>query len=374
LADKPSGHRVVVVGGGVLGVCAAAGLARRGADVVLVTEAGLGSGASGRSLAWLNASGPYGEAYHRLRLLGMDRYRILASQLDAVDFLRFEGGLSWAADGDVESHRRAFARMRRVGYAAEWLTREEVASRITGVDARAIPDEGAIFNPGEGWVDLSRLIDHLADEVVSQGGRILTQVGRCRLVVNAGRVTGVRTAGGDHTAADAVLLATGAAVPGTLAEYGVAIPDATSTALLVRTEAVDTTLRAVLNTPRVSLRPTPDGALVVDSAWSAEEVVARAAGTYEVPQSTIRGLLEEASRVLEGNPDLVCTSYGVGPKPIPRDGEPVLGEIGEVSGLHVAFTHSGATLGLIAGELLADEIACGAPHAALDPFRPGRFT
>src|SRR3712207_7925186 len=50
---------------------------------------------------------------------------------------------------------------------------------------------------------------------------------------------------------------------------------------------------------------------------------------------------------------------------VPGDGEPVLGALAEVSGYHVAFTHSGATLALIAGELLADEIVTGEPSRLL---------
>jgi glycine/D-amino acid oxidase-like deaminating enzyme len=51
----------------------------------------------------------------------------------------------------------------------------------------------------------------------------------------------------------------------------------------------------------------------------------------------------------------------------------VLGRVAATAGLHVAFTHSGATLGLIAGELVADEIVTGRAHPLLDPFRPDRF-
>ncbi len=54
------------------------------------------------------------------------------------------------------------------------------------------------------------------------------------------------TAAGDRFAVDSVLLATGAAVPAMVAEYGVSIPDATPLALLVRTAAVPSDLRAVL--------------------------------------------------------------------------------------------------------------------------------
>jgi glycine/D-amino acid oxidase-like deaminating enzyme len=45
-----------------------------------------------------------------------------------------------------------------------------------------------------------------------------------------------------------------------------------------------------------------------------------------------------------------------------------------VPGCFVAFTHSGATLGLIAGELLSDEILTGKQHPMLATFRPGRFS
>ncbi len=144
-----------------------------------------------------------------------------------------------------------------------------------------------------------------------------------------------------------------------LAELGIHVPDATPISLLVKTTPIKTALRAVLNTPRVAVRPTPDGALVLDSAWSEEEVIANPDGSYAVRDETVQGLLAEASAVLEGNPRLQLAGYGVGPKPIPGDGEPVLGAIEGITGLHVAFSHSGATLGLIVGELLAREIVSG---------------
>ena len=111
-----------------------------------------------------------------------------------------------------------------------------------------------------------------------------------------------------------------------------------------------------------------------NSAWSEEEVVTNLDATYTVHDRTVQGLLDEASSVLEGNPQLELAGYGVGPKPIPGDGEPVLGAIGEIANLHVAFSHSGATLGLIVGELLAGEIVSGTPHPMLASFRAQRFT
>jgi glycine/D-amino acid oxidase-like deaminating enzyme len=263
--------------------------------------------------------------------------------------------------------------MRQNGYAARWLSREEVAATVPGVDLAAIPDEGAIFNPGEGWVELPPLIDHLVGELVSAGGTVVTNAGRSSIVVTDDVVTGVRTGSGDLHEVDAAVLATGPAVPSTLAELGVAIPDATPVSLLVRTPPVHAALRAVLNTPRVAIRPTPDGSLVMDAGWSEREVVIGDDGTPQVSDSTVTGLLEEGSRVLAGNPTLELASYGVGPKPIPGDGEPVVGEVPGIRGYHVVFTHSGATLALIVSELLAQEIVTSTPSPLLSSFRPDRF-
>jgi glycine/D-amino acid oxidase-like deaminating enzyme len=263
--------------------------------------------------------------------------------------------------------------MQANGYDARWLTRDEVAALVPGVDPAVIPDEGAIFNPSEGWVDLVPLINDLAAEFQAAGGVLRTHAGQVSVLVEDGRAAGVLTGDGERIEADTVLLATGAAVPAMVRPLAVEIPDATPLALLVRTTEVDLDLTATLNTPRVSLRPTPDGHLVMDSDAAADEVIAHPDGSYEVKDATVERLLSEASAVLAGHPDLTAESYGVGPKPIPGDGEPVLGALQEVPNLFIAFTHSGATLGLIAGELLAGEILDGVESPLLAAFRPGRF-
>jgi glycine/D-amino acid oxidase-like deaminating enzyme len=376
MTRSPSRIRVAVIGGGVLGVSTATRLTRRGADVVLVTADRLASGASGRSLSWLNSfGGQRSEAYHRLRILGIDRYRTFAARVpDSASYLRFDGGLTWATAEQAHLHRAAFEHMRRNGYDAYWLTRDDVARWTPGVDPAAIPDDGAIFNPGEGWVDLVALVNHLADELREAGAQILAGAGPASVSVDGHRVAAVVTGDGQRLDVDAAVMATGADVPRMLARLDVHIPDATPLALLAQTKPIDTQLRATLNTPRVSLRPTPNGALVMDSDASAAEVIEHPDGHCEVKDATVEQLLREASAVLAGNPDLHLDSYGVGRKPIPGDGDPVLGELDQLPGLFVAFTHSGATLGLIAGELLAEEILGGAPSPLLEPFRPARFS
>ena len=372
-SSKP--NHVVVIGAGIFGVSAALHLTRLGVDVTIVNDGAPAGGASGRSLSWLNSARRTDTPYYRLRLAGIDRYRTLAAtQPGTAAWLRFDGGLTWDADEGANGIASIWRLEQEIGYHALLLSPAEVAAVTPGVNAHAIAPQGAIFNPGEGWVDLPSLIDLLLAEFHARGGRLIAGAGRTHITVVGGRATGVVAADKTRIEAGAVLLAVGEATPSTLAELGIHVPDATPISLLVKTTPINTALRAVLNTPRVAIRPTPDGALVLDSAWSEEEVVTNLDATYTVHDRTVQGLLDEASSVLEGNPQLELAGYGVGPKPIPGDGEPVLGAIGEIANLHVAFSHSGATLGLIVGELLAGEIVSGTPHPMLASFRAQRFT
>lgn len=366
--------KVIVVGGGIFGVSSAVHLARLGIETILVNDGPLAKGASGRSLAWLNSARKRSAEYHRLRMIGIDRYRTLSARYPDAAWLRFDGGLTWDPDNASNEIAEAFAHEKSLGYDARHLSAGAIASVTPGIDASAVTPQGAIFNPGEGWVDLPSLIEILIADFVGRGGQLVTDAGSAAVTVVDGRATGVTTTSGTSFAADAVLLATGGNVPRMVADSGRHIADGTPIALLVRTKPANLPLRAVLNTPRVAIRPTPDGALALDSAWSEEEVVVNSDGTYGVKDSTVQGLLDEASKVLEGHPKLELESYGVGPKPIPGDGDPVFGQLKDIDGYYVAFSHSGATLGLIAGELLAGEIATGKEHPLLANFRPARFS
>ncbi|MER8379541.1 FAD-binding oxidoreductase [Mesorhizobium sp. M0189] len=375
MTASPKPRQVVVIGAGIFGISSALHLARLGFDVTIVNDGAPANGASGRSLSWLNSARRADTAYHRLRLAGIDRYRTLAAtRPETASWLRFDGGLTWDADDGTNQIASICQLEQDIGYDALLLGPAEVGAVTPGVNASAITPQGAIFNPGEGWVDLPCLIDLLLNEFRSRGGKLVQNAGRVRIDATGGRARGVVTADGVPLKADAVVLAVGPATPAMLAEIGVRVPDATPISLLLKTKPIKTELRAVLNTPRVAVRPTPDGELVLDSAWSEEEVVVNSDGTYTVHDKTVKGLLDEASAVLEGNRRLQLATYAVGPKPIPGDGEPVLGSVETVAGLHVAFSHSGATLGLIVGELLAKEIASGNPHPMLATFRASRFS
>lgn len=371
MTPQPSLH-VAVIGAGILGTSTAAHLARMGARVTLVTSGKPADGASGRSIAWLNSSGARSTEYRYLRLIGIDRYRTWKEQHpESSSYLRFDGALKWGAED--ESFRDTFAYERAGGYDSVWVERARIAEFAPDVDAEAVAEEGAIFNAGEGWVNLPDLVSALLAEAVANGAEVIEDAGDVRVDVRGDAVVGVVLGNGTALAADRVVLATGGHVPAQLAALGVTVPDATPAAFVVVTEPVEPRVRTVLNTPRVAVRPMPDGRLVLDADWAEKSIEIGADGSLTVPEASVQGLLDEGSRVLAGNPRLAVQRVAAGLKPIPGDGEPVVGAVAAISGLYTLFTHSGATLGLILGELLAEEVLTGQPSPVLDAFRLERF-
>ncbi|HWS51014.1 MAG TPA: FAD-binding oxidoreductase [Microbacterium sp.] len=370
--SKQSPVHVVVIGAGILGTSTAAHLARAGARVTLVTSGRPADGASGRSIAWLNSSGARSTEYRYLRLIGIDRYRTWKERHpESSEYLRFDGALKWGSED--ESFRDTYLYERAGGYDSIWLDREQVAELAPDVAADAVAAEGAILNRGEGWVNLPDLITALLAEAAAHGAEVMEDAGDVRVDVRNGVAAGVILGDGTRMAADRVVLATGGEVPAQLAALGVTVPDATPAAFVVITEPVEPRVRTVLNTPRVAVRPMPDGRLVLDADWAEKSIIVGDDGSLTVPEESVEGLLDEASRVLAGHPQLAVHRVAAGLKPIPGDGEPVVGAVAAIEGLHMLFTHSGATLGLILGELVAEEILTGRPSPVLDAFRLDRF-
>ncbi|MER8577106.1 FAD-dependent oxidoreductase, partial [Mesorhizobium sp. M1374] len=94
-----------------------------------------------------------------------------------------------------------FAHEKHLGYDARHLSSDAIASVTLGIDASAVTPQGAILNPGEGWVDLPSLIEILIAEFVARGGQLVTEAGCATVMIVDGRATGVTTTSGISFAA-----------------------------------------------------------------------------------------------------------------------------------------------------------------------------
>ncbi|MFI9011029.1 NAD(P)/FAD-dependent oxidoreductase [Actinosynnema sp. NPDC053489] len=352
---------VVVIGAGVYGAAVAASLARRGARVTVVDAAEPGGGTSGATFSWTNSCGKQPRTYHDLNVAGMRAHRRLAAAVPHSDWYHETGNLEWAAtDTALASLRAKVDGVLDYGYEAHWLTRAEALDLEPDLDPAALPDDGIAWFPREGWVAPTRLIGHL---LARAGAQVVRGDAVTGLEVAGGAVRTVRLSSGWRAAVDAVVDCAGPRAARVAELAGLALPMRNTRGVLVCTPPVAVAVGRVVHAPHVHLRPDGGGRLLLHDP---EDVAADGGAATAV--------VEAARALYPGIGAATAESVRVGERPIPEDGLPVLGRVVELPNFHFAVSHSGATLSLHAGDLVAAEVLGEDVGDALAPFRFERFT
>ena len=93
----------------------------------------------------------------------------------------------------------------------------------------------------------------------------------------------------------------------------------------------------------------------------------------ELAMQHARRIIDVASKYVPKLADAEVESVGVGWRPLPLDGLPVIGRPRNMPGVYLASMHSGVTLAPIVGHLAAMEILDGVNVELLSDFRVERF-
>jgi glycine/D-amino acid oxidase-like deaminating enzyme len=125
----------------------------------------------------------------------------------------------------------------------------------------------------------------------------------------------------------------------------------------------------VLHAPEIFLRPHSGGMLHLEAPDTPVDL--------HTPEAELRSLaaelLHRARRTVRGLDQARIVTYRVCVRPLPADGQSIVGRLPGAEWLYVAVTHSGVTLAAHLSRLIAAELATGASSAELAPFRPDRF-
>jgi D-hydroxyproline dehydrogenase subunit beta len=367
--------RCVVVGAGVLGASVAARLASAGVQVTLLDQDQPGRGTSRWSFAWLNSNDKAPRPYHDLNHAGIGAWAELAPHLDGGAWYRPAGHLELGTADSAELQARV-RRLTAWNYPARLVDPAEAAQLEP---ALRHPAPAAWF-PGEGYLLTEPLIARLVAHAQSHGADIRTgEPGRVTaLDVGPGAVPRVRTKDGNVLEADDVICCAGRWTPA-LAPEPAAVPlipwDAAGSVapgLVVRVGPVAPSGPGrLLHTPELALRPHPGGLLHLEAPDAAEAV------DLHTPEPELNRwadeLLRRARRTVRGLDDARVVEVKVCVRPLPADGQSIVGRLPGANGLYVAVTHSGVTLAAHLSRLIAAELATGILDPALAPYRPARF-
>ena len=295
---------MVVVGAGIVGASVAYHAARDGASVVLVDRSRPASGVTGDSFAWIR-----GEDWARLE-------REVAGV--SVDW---SGSLAWGEDAEP------------LGPDDRLVDADEIARLEPNLRT---PPPRAVYRPGDGAVDAVAVTEALVDAARRHGAQIRLGEDIRRLRVRNGAVIGVETAS-DFMACRTVVLAAGVGAVPLCAALGVELPVAASPAQLLRFSGPPGLVRTVVSTPELDVRQSADGTVLVAVAADAQP-----------PRLDASFTGAEALRLVDDR---------VGMRPMPLDGEPIIGPLPGHRGGYLAVMHSGIRLAPEVGRRIAAELA-----------------
>jgi glycine/D-amino acid oxidase-like deaminating enzyme len=376
----------VVIGAGVLGVALTARLAEAGAVVTLLEQTRPGHAATRSSFAWLNANNKVPRAYHDLNDAGLRAWSSLAERLGRPDWYRPSGNLEWAVTPQAGAELTArVSRLAEWGYPAHLISAAAAAELEPALRLPATVTALAWF-PEEGYLLTEPMVADLAERAARSGATVLTgEPGRVTgLDVAGGAVRAARTAAGQLIEADVVVCCAGRWVPELAALAGSAAPiplipwappGAEAPGLVVQAGPVapGPDGRAgparIVHAPDVSLRPHLPGQVHLEAPGVHADLHTGEPALGDLASE----LLRRAQRVTGGLDSAEVTGYRVCVRPMPADGQSIVGWLPGTGGLYVAVTHSGVTLGAHLAELMTRELTTGAPEAELGPYRPGRF-
>lgn len=410
---------VVVIGGGVIGVCTAHYLLAAGRQVTLLERDAVCSGCShgnsglvvpshsfplavpgviGQSLKWmLNPESPFfirprfdpalfkwlwkfRAACNHESMIRSIRALVQLSQesIELYDQMMSEEQLDCGYD------RRGSFLLYRSPKGLEGGLEEARLLRENGITHRAMTGPevhemepairadiaGGLFYERDAFLNPSRFVQTLAARVQEKGTTIVEQAEVRRIEYHGNRIERIRTANGDYSP-EQVVLAAGSWSASLAGELPFALPVQPAKGYSVTFENPGVELKHPLIMAEARAGVNPMGTTI------------RVAGTLEmtgidlaINMRRVKAVVGKVGDYLDGiDEDLALQNPWCGMRPCTPDGLPVIGTPAAVSNLILATGHAmlGMTLGPGTGKLVADLACEREPSLDPVPYSPARF-
>ncbi len=418
----PDATNVVVVGGGIIGVCTAFFLSRMGVPVVLCEKGEIAAEQSSRNWGWCRQMG----RDPRELPLAMEALRLwpeMNALVSAETGFRRCGIVYLCRSQKELAKREAWLEQagRPFGVDSRLLTRDQAARVVPGLTGDWT---GGLFTPSDGRAEPSHAAPAIALAARRLGATILTRCAVRGVETQAGRVSGVVTEKG-RIACQSVVLAGGVWSRLFCRPMGLRLPQWKVLSSVMRTEPLDGGPEASASGYGFGLRKRLDGGYTVAS-WSGNvapivpdtfryvrdflpamwmrrgdvrprigrrfvtEAAQPARWPLDAPSpfETVRvldpaphpAILRQARRHLTAafpvfHSMRVAESWG-GMIDVTPDAIPVISAVDRVPGFFIAtgFTGHGFGIAPAAGRLMAQLVMGESPVVDPTPFRYSRFT
>jgi glycine/D-amino acid oxidase-like deaminating enzyme len=365
--------RVAVVGAGILGAAIAYQLARRGAEVTVIEAGQPGQQASRASFAWINGRDKNPREYHDLNRRSLDMWPRFARGLGEVGLV-WGGELRWATSRTgAEAIESRVALLHSWGYPIRLMDEEGMG--VLEPDLRLGDFQVGSFSEADMQVDPPRVVERCLERAGDQSATVRTECEVTGFQTSGSAVTHLDTSDG-RVECDVVVLAAGASAPELAKAAGARAPVYDTFGATVVTTSIKPLFHtvAVVHSPRdhevpLNVCQHEDGRVVIHGGRHGD----MHDESYGKNDDEAQEILQRACQYFPHLDNASVSELRQARRPIPNDGQSIIGFSPKATNLYLVATHSGVTLAPVISESAAIEIMDDVEIQALSPFRPSRF-
>lgn len=375
--------KVVVIGGGLIGLSIARALTERGMSEVLVLERhSLASGGTGKSSGIVRAH--YGVP--SIASMAWRSVPVFEELGDDVGF-RQVGYTVIVGEENVEPLKANTAMHQSLGIEVELIDADRLQELWPMMEVSDVAL--ASYEPRGGFADASQLALHFGRQARAKGARIRQNTPVARIVTEGDKVTGVELDGGETIEADLVIVASGWWSKRLLADLGVEFPiDGYRSELLI-VDAGEPLPNLPVVSDLISLqycRLEGAGQFLVgnsDHADFRDRFVDPDNYSNIASEDNILKYAEKLLHRFPGFPDPAVTHTYAGVYDVPPDWNPVIAPVTSIDGLMLCagFAGHGFKIAPAVGDLVADLVLEGdstdsdipASDFRLERFAEGKY-
>ena len=364
-------RKILIVGGGIIGLSIAEALSRRGLKPILLEKSEFGREASwaGAGSLSLKTAALAGGVQLELSVFSLSlfgRWMELIQEESGVDPGYHVGpALEIAFDETEEAKLRyLFSRLKSLNMEVDWKTGDEARKVEPEISTEVV---SAIQMPKVGVIRPPRLLRALTTLLAKRGVVMRDQTAVSGFLTRGGKVCGVKTSF-EEIGADAVVLAAGA-WSGPLGDHlGIKIPVRPMRGQVAMFYSDRVTLQSSLTTPQIKIVPRGDG------HYHASIPSEEAGFNKNTTLQGVEAIESGAYRLAPGLRLAKMESRWAGLLPGSLDGKPYLGSVPDIEGLYLACGHfdQGYLLAPATGLLIEQTLRGEEPDIPMEPFSLNR--
>ena len=365
-----------MVGAGIVGTCIAHELSRLGQNVTIIDKSIPGSGTSGKSFNWVNATYPKKPySYNYLSQLGLGAFDDLYRYIDFPG--KWNGSLEWFID--TKKHKELLDNVNQL-LKYQTHSKHEIIDNLKASSFEPNIDfnknNNIVYSVEDGAIDTLKTIENLVARISFNGGKVINNCAYKNSIYRSGKLSSINTSLGEIET-DLIIFATGVDTNSLINKKVLREPTA---GIIIKTKPYMSIINKIIVGPGIHIHQQTDGRLIIGEQDGAPENHKLRLKGYpsKFPSSSfanqhVNKILNQARSFIKNMDEVEVESVDIGWRPLPSDGLPIIGYINSNQDSYVASMHSGISLGPIVGKIVAHEITENINNNLFKSFRPSRF-